>query len=102
MNEDQKCRKCGCTQEDSCVDKKGNPCYWVEPNLCSHCREFRFIRKQDGFREPREYFKTEPQLNQAEQDLLYNDLCVAWRNNTKMNRDRFIQSLAELIKNSDS
>ncbi len=27
------CRMCGCTQDNACEDG----CYWVEPDLCSHC-----------------------------------------------------------------
>lgn len=36
----QKCRQCGCTEEDctQCVKAQGEPCYWVEPDLCSRCR----------------------------------------------------------------
>ena len=34
------CRACGCTDEDcrQCIEKTGEPCYWVEPDLCSACR----------------------------------------------------------------
>lgn len=32
------CRRCGCWQENACVDARG-PCRWVEPDLCSHCAE---------------------------------------------------------------
>ena len=34
------CRICGCTDDDcrQCVEKQeGEPCYWVEPDLCSAC-----------------------------------------------------------------
>jgi hypothetical protein len=33
------CRECGCTEDDcsQCVEKTGEPCYWVEPGLCSAC-----------------------------------------------------------------
>ena len=35
----RKCRVCGCTDEDcsQCVEKTGEPCYWVEDDLCSAC-----------------------------------------------------------------
>jgi hypothetical protein len=35
------CRVCGCTQENcsQCVAKTGEPCYWVEEDLCSACVE---------------------------------------------------------------
>lgn len=34
-----KCRACGCTDEDcrQCIQKTGQPCYWVEEDLCSAC-----------------------------------------------------------------
>jgi len=34
---------CGCTDDDcrQCVEKTGEPCYWVEPDLCSACRPSR-------------------------------------------------------------
>ena len=33
------CRKCGCIDSDcsGCVERTGEPCYWVEPDLCSAC-----------------------------------------------------------------
>lgn len=33
------CRVCGCTDEDcgGCVERTGQPCYWVEEDLCSAC-----------------------------------------------------------------
>jgi len=35
------CRICGCTDDDcrQCIEKTGEPCYWVEPDLCSACVE---------------------------------------------------------------
>lgn len=35
-----RCRECGCTDEDcsECVETTGEPCYWVEPELCSRCQ----------------------------------------------------------------
>jgi len=37
----QKCRVCGCTDEDcsQCIKKTGKPCHWVEPDLCSACSD---------------------------------------------------------------
>ena len=36
-----KCRICGCTDEDcsQCIEKTGRPCSWVEPGLCSACKD---------------------------------------------------------------
>ena len=35
-----KCRVCGCTNLNACIDKKtGQPCHWVEPDLCSACAD---------------------------------------------------------------
>ncbi|KKN07261.1 hypothetical protein LCGC14_1069010 [marine sediment metagenome] len=33
------CRVCGCTNDDcsQCIEKTGEPCHWVEPDLCSAC-----------------------------------------------------------------
>ena len=33
------CRMCGCIDSDcsECVERTGEPCYWVEPDLCSAC-----------------------------------------------------------------
>lgn len=33
------CRVCGCTNDDcrQCIAKTGEPCYWVEADLCSAC-----------------------------------------------------------------
>lgn len=35
----RECRVCGCTEEDctGCVVKTGQPCFWVEDDLCSAC-----------------------------------------------------------------
>lgn len=34
------CEVCGCTEEDcsQCVERTGEPCYWVRPGLCSACQ----------------------------------------------------------------
>jgi hypothetical protein len=36
----QKCRICGCTDENciQCIVRTGLQCHWVAPNLCSACR----------------------------------------------------------------
>lgn len=33
------CKQCGCTDDDcsQCIAASGEPCYWVEPELCSRC-----------------------------------------------------------------
>ena len=35
----RRCRVCGCTDEDcrGCIEKTGEPCHWVEEDLCSAC-----------------------------------------------------------------
>jgi hypothetical protein len=35
------CRVCGCTDDDcrQCIEKTGEPCYWVEEDLCSACAQ---------------------------------------------------------------
>jgi hypothetical protein len=37
----QTCRICGCTDDDcqGCIDRTGQPCTWVEEDLCSACIE---------------------------------------------------------------
>jgi ParB/RepB/Spo0J family partition protein len=37
----RKCRVCGCTDDDcsQCVEKTGEPCHWVEEDLCSACAD---------------------------------------------------------------
>lgn len=34
-----RCRVCGCTDDNcsACVERTGDACYWVEPDLCSAC-----------------------------------------------------------------
>jgi hypothetical protein len=33
------CRVCGCTEDDcsGCIERTGEPCYWVTADLCSAC-----------------------------------------------------------------
>ena len=35
----RRCRICGCTEDNcgNCVERTGQPCYWIEPDLCSAC-----------------------------------------------------------------
>jgi len=34
----RRCRVCGCSEDNACIDPDtGEPCYWVEPDLCSAC-----------------------------------------------------------------
>lgn len=35
----RRCRICGCTEQDcrQCITKTGEPCHWVEEDLCSAC-----------------------------------------------------------------
>lgn len=35
----RECRACGCTEKDCsiCIQRAGEPCHWVEQNLCSAC-----------------------------------------------------------------
>jgi hypothetical protein len=36
-DEEQQCRKCGCMADDACYRPDHSTCWWVEPDLCSHC-----------------------------------------------------------------
>jgi hypothetical protein len=33
----QKCRVCGCTEDNPCVNPIGDTCHWAEEDLCSFC-----------------------------------------------------------------
>ncbi len=35
------CKYCGCTDDNcsGCIERTGEPCYWVAPNVCSACAE---------------------------------------------------------------
>ncbi|HUS74320.1 MAG TPA: ParB/RepB/Spo0J family partition protein [Sedimentisphaerales bacterium] len=33
----QSCRICKCTDDKACIGDDGEPCHWVEPDLCSNC-----------------------------------------------------------------
>ena len=35
----QTCRECGCWDFEACLDGDGDPCFWVEKDLCSHCED---------------------------------------------------------------
>ena len=41
LTESFKCRSCGCTDDDcrQCIEKTGEPCYWVKEDLCSACEK---------------------------------------------------------------
>ncbi len=45
----QTCRVCSCTEDDcrQCIAKTGEPCYWVESDLCSACLPVRNADKLD-------------------------------------------------------
>lgn len=35
--DERKCRICGCTEHNACVNGELGPCWWVAYDLCSHC-----------------------------------------------------------------
>ncbi len=43
------CKYCGCTDLDCsrCIEKTGEPCYWVAPDVCSAC-EACFLDSSDS------------------------------------------------------
>jgi ParB/RepB/Spo0J family partition protein len=42
------CRICGCSDDNACIDKEtGEPCHWVEDDLCSNC-ESMSVKKKDS------------------------------------------------------
>lgn len=93
----KKCRVCGCTENNACKQKDGNACYWVFDDLCSNCRKIPFTFLRNGSKKPEVYHKTEPELTNTEQDLLYNDLLKAWQNSTRYCRNRLIKELFNQI-----
>lgn len=34
------CRQCGCSPNDPCIHQQYGPCWWVEDDLCSHCKHW--------------------------------------------------------------
>jgi hypothetical protein len=46
----RRCRVCGCTDYDchQCIEKTGQPCYWVEDDLCSACADVPNLDGEDG------------------------------------------------------
>lgn len=36
--EGRTCRECGCSDTDACYHPDHGNCYWVEQDLCSHCK----------------------------------------------------------------
>lgn len=38
--DDRQCRICSCTQNAACMDEEHGACWWVEPDLCSHCVQY--------------------------------------------------------------
>lgn len=35
-----KCRQCGCSENDPCIHQQYGPCWWIEEDLCSHCKNW--------------------------------------------------------------
>jgi hypothetical protein len=63
----RRCRVCGCTDDDcrQCIEKTGEPCYWVEDDLCSACAGEPNLDGEDGELYPDDDFD--------EDDDLYED-----------------------------
>jgi DNA polymerase-3 subunit beta len=51
----RRCRVCGCTDDDcsQCIEKTGEPCHWVEEDLCSACVS-EGDRESDKTKEPKQ------------------------------------------------
>jgi hypothetical protein len=49
------CRVCGCTDDDcsGCIARTGEPCYWVDTDLCSACAETLYLTKPSQSDPPR-------------------------------------------------
>lgn len=37
VNNKRTCRICGCNEFDACYHEDHGNCWWVAPDLCSHC-----------------------------------------------------------------
>jgi hypothetical protein len=35
--DERTCRRCACTESTACHHDDFGPCFWIEPDLCSHC-----------------------------------------------------------------
>lgn len=59
------CRRCGCTDMDcfGCIERTGEPCHWVEADLCSACSNTEQLAPEEveGYSE-------------AEEDLSFEDI----------------------------
>ena len=46
----RRCRICGCTDNDcsKCIERTGEPCHWVEDDLCSACQDNKPTGSQKG------------------------------------------------------
>ena len=104
---DKKCKECGCTDNNSCVDKNGNPCYWQEDDLCSACKLFTFTTYKPQWRKGKQikqmkahnYSKIEVDLTEDEQNILFRQLVANWDNNTAHNRNRLILEISKRAGN---
>lgn len=103
----KKCKKCGCTQENSCIDKHNKPCYWQKDDLCSGCKTFAFTTYKPQWRKGKQiktmkaysYVKVEAELDETEQDILYRNLVTQWDNNTVRNRNKLILEISKKTRN---
>lgn len=45
LGEERACRVCGCTELNcsGCIERTGEPCFWVEADLCSACAGMPFV-----------------------------------------------------------
>lgn len=97
MSKKQKCRDCGCTQDNACVDKDGNACYWVEENLCSNCKTYVFFTYQGKKSKPVRTELKESELEQGHKDILLGEMLQIWNNCPRDVRNAFLQKLQEAI-----
>ncbi len=68
----QRCRVCGCTEDDchQCIEKTGEPCYWIDDDLCSACENHNgnTISSEDGHVDGE--FEKLPEIKENETNIL--------------------------------
>jgi hypothetical protein len=87
----RRCRVCGCTDDDctQCVEANGEPCHWVEADLCSRCAEEAAARPSPA-PEPKTRRGRKQQVdagNQASEILLSGETIIKYGGDPDLSTD---------------